>query len=650
MKTILFLIVVLFSSYPIIAQDTGENILINGDFESSKNGIMPDGWNGDNHYYSLDKEAVSGKFSLKYSNNNPSNYPICSQTVDLKPGDTYSAGAMIKTSNITGNDFGASICIEWFDKDGKWLGGIYPQGIKGTNNWTEISTIFTVPNDAAKEQFSCYVRKGMRGTAWFDNAYLKQYKPDKMNVILLSPVYRGLIFEDGDSEINLLVDLEAFKDNLSQSEIVTELFGLSGKKLDTKITDIIKNNFKYKINIDTKDLPIGSYFVKVNLIGNNNKLLNSWETSVKKISSKSKPAVYIDNNKRLIVDGKAIFPLGMYWGEINEPDLKIYAASKFNFILPYIRPTDEQMKLAEKYNIKVFYSVKDYYQGTQFAPPKIQSLADEDILFKQTVQHFKDAKLLLGWYNNDELPLEYIDRLDRHYNQITEFDPNHPVLSIFVNPDQAAFYINSSDIIGSDPYVVPKAPLYKVGEATKIINQKIDNSRPVWMVIQAHNLGNYKELISDPQNYRSPTFDEMRNLAWQAICEGASGLIFYSYFDLKQNADVPFDTQWSNLKKIAEEIYNVSDVLLSTEKTDTVKIEGANNDNSWFNWIAKNYNKHLYIFIVDNGKAAGKIKITIPRKYTNVHMLNAPAEKLSITNSEFSDSIGNLELKVYVAE
>ena len=647
---IILIIIVLFPLSAIISQNNSDNILINGGFESGKSGKLPDGWNGDKRFYSIDKEAISGSYSLKYSNNNPSIYPICSQNINLKPGVTYSAGAMIKTSNVSGNDFGASFCIEWLDENGKWLGGNYPQGIKGTNNWTKISTIFTMPGNATKALFCCYVRKGMTGTAWFDEVYLKPYSTDKMDVILLSPVYRGLIFEDGNPEINISVNLSGFKNDLAHFGLTGKLIDSSGKEFKSSITEIEHNNLQYQISIDSKDIPIGSYLIKVNLIGKNNKLLDSWESVIKKISAADKPLVYFDDYKRLIVNGKEMFPLGMYWGSINEPDLKIYADSKFNFLLPYSPPTDDQMLLAEKYKLRVIFSVKDYYQGLKFAPPEIKSLGDEAILLNKKLQHFKDSPSLLGWYNNDELTLDYIDRLDDHYKQISSTDPNHPVLSIIINPDQSEFYTQSCDVIGSDPYVIPKSPLYNVGMAAYSVNESIEYSRPVWMVIQAHNIGNYREFIPDPENYRSPTYDEMRSMAWQSICEGASGLLFYSFFDLKRNPDVPFDTQWSYLKKIAEEIANVSDILLSVEKADGVKIEGIDGDNSWFNWIAKNYNNHLYIFVVSNGKGAGNIKINIPGNYSGVHIMNEQSHKLPLINSEFSDSLRNMELKVYLAE
>ena len=106
-----------------------QNFLINGDFEQSKNGILPDYWNGDSKFYSWSSIAATGRHSLEYSNSDSSVYKLCLQTLNIKPGKNYTAGIKIKTVDISGNDYGASFCVEWLDGNGKYLGGAHPKGI-----------------------------------------------------------------------------------------------------------------------------------------------------------------------------------------------------------------------------------------------------------------------------------------------------------------------------------------------------------------------------------------------------------------------------------------------------------------------------------------------------------------------------------------
>ena len=572
---------------------------------------------------------------------------MCTQQIELKPGNNYSAGIKVKTLNVSGDDYGASFCVEWMDKNGKWIGGAYPTGIKGTHDWTEISAVVSVPDNAEKFIFCCYVRKGMTGTAWFDDAYIRPYKKNKMNVVMLKPVYRGLLLSDGDQKIALSVNLN---DSVSKGVLLSSaILDSSGKVIHSVKTLLNGNRNNYEISLDASDIENGNYTANVKLMTENGELLDSWNKSIRKISSESLPKVYFDDQKRLTADNKKVFPLGMYWGSINETDLKKYSESTFNLILPYSRPTADQMHLADEYHMKVIYSVKDYYAGTQFAPSEIKTSEDELPLLKQTIEEFKDSHALLAWYNNDEFRPEYMESLDKHYKMIESEDPDHPVLSIIIDPNQSGLYMNSTDIIGSDPYVIPNRKINLVGEAVQTIEKKTYSSQPVWMVIQAHNMGNYTEFIPNPQDYRSPTYEEMRCMSWQAICEGADGLLYYSFFDLKRNKDVPFETQWTNLKRIASEIYSYSEVLLSEEKSDSIIVKESG-DSSRLDWTTRKYNNKLYIFVVNTDSSISDAEFILPAKYKSVKVSGNSADKLSLENSGFKDSLGGLELKIYKAE
>ncbi len=637
----------LFFSLP----DSNRNLLVNGDFETSTNGTMPDNWYSDSKVYSLGNDAASGNHSLKYSNSDPAVYKLCTQQINLKPGNSYSAGIKVKTLNISGEDFGASFCIEWLDRDGKWLGGSYPTGVKGTKDWTDISDLVTIPDSAAKVFFCCYVRKGMTGTAWFDDAYVKTYQGNRISVLMLKPVYRGLLFPGGKQNVVLSVNLDNFDEATDGLKISSVILDSSGRKFAGNSTDVTGSRKSYEISLDASGIQDGQYFAEVKLITNSGQVLDSWTKPLRKVGRQDQPEVWFDDHKRMIVHNQKIFPLGMYWSTVNEADLKKFSQSKFNFILPYNRPTKDQMDLAQKYNIKVVYSVKDLYAGSQFVPADIKSYGEELSMLDKTVKNFKDSPALLAWYNNDEYPPEFMDRLNEHYKNIAALDPDHPVLSIINRPLQAGLYLNSTDIIGGDPYVIPKLKMDMVGETTETILKKTDYSQPVWMVIQSHNLGNYAGSVSAAKEFRSPDYEEMRCMSWQAICKGADGLIYYSFFDLQRNKDVSFETQWSNLKKIVSEIQSYSEILLSEEKADVVKAVGTGGGEiSWLDLTTRKYNNKLYIFAVNNGNGSGESEFILPSNYKTVKLAGNTAEQFSLENSRFNDKFRNLEVKVYTAE
>ena len=121
----------------------------------------------------------------------------------LRPGWKYHLSAWVKTRDIIGQGSGTTVCLEWHDAKGKWLGGVYPTGVKGTEDWTRIEGAARIPDDAASFSVSCYVRKGMTGTAWFDDVELVRTVEPAMRSMLLSPLYRGRITSDGPQKVRV---------------------------------------------------------------------------------------------------------------------------------------------------------------------------------------------------------------------------------------------------------------------------------------------------------------------------------------------------------------------------------------------------------------------------------------------------------------
>lgn len=67
-------------------------------------------------------------------------------------------------------------------------------------------------------------------------------------------------------------------------------------------------------------------------------------------------------------------------------------------------------------------------------------------------------------------------------------------------------------------------------------------------------------------------------MTWMSIAEGAKGVLFYSYMDLKRMANPPaglkkedFNARWNDLKTVAKEVKDKTDILLSTEPAPALK-------------------------------------------------------------------------------
>ena len=290
-----------------------------------------------------------------------------------------------------------------------------------------------------------------------------------------------------------------------------------------------------------------------------------------RLADDRQPKCCIDEDRRLLVEGKPFFPIGMYWSSINEQDMAVYADSKFNCLMPYGSPTKPQMDLAQKHGLKVIYSVKDWYAGLESCPKFIQTEADEERHVRARVREFRDHPALLAWYLNDELPQQYLPRLEAHQQWVTEEDFDHPTWVVLYQFREVAAYLNTFDVIGTDPYPIGRGPASMAAEWTAETFRQVAGARPLWQVPQLHNWANYDQTEAEKRKGHTPSVDEVRSMAWQCICEGATGLVFYSWFDVKRNPDVPFEKQWTGLKQIAAEIDQMAPMLLSGQSGGEVR-------------------------------------------------------------------------------
>ena len=122
------------------------------------------------------------------------------------------------------------------------------------------------------------------------------------------------------------------------------------------------------VTVPVRNLGPGGYDLELRLTGPEEKELQTSHQRLQRLPDDFHPRCQIDEHRRLLVDGKPFFPLGMYFSGVGEPDLKVYSASKFNCLMPYEPPSVKQMDLAQRYKLKVIYSVKDFYFGSAGSP------------------------------------------------------------------------------------------------------------------------------------------------------------------------------------------------------------------------------------------------------------------------------------------
>jgi hypothetical protein len=544
---------------------------------------------------------------------------LCTQKVPVRGGWKCRFGVWIKTEGITGNESGATICLEWQGKDGKWLGGAYPSGVKGTRAWKRVEGVTRLPDDAVSCQLACYVRQGMTGTAWFDDVELVRVTDPPMQSVLVSPVYRGSVTSEGPKEARVRVRWNLADHDLKveairvqacltgpENKVLREASGQPGRTPSDHVD----------LAVSLADLKPGQYDLAVRLENPSGKALQTDHHRIVRLADSQKRKCRIDEHRRLLVDDKPFFPIGMYWSGITPADLEIYAQSKFNCLMPYGSPTRQQMDLAHQHGLKVIYSIKDWYAGSTWCPRSIRTPADEEPMVRARVREFRGHPALLAWYLNDELSQQFMPQLEAHQRWVAQEDPDHPTWVVLYQFREVAAYLNSFDAIGTDPYPIGRKPASMAAQWTAETFRQVERARPMWQVPQIHNWANYAKSEAEKKRGRTPTDDEVRSMAWQCICEGATGLVFYSWFDLKRNPDVPFDVQWAGLKRLAAEIDRMAPILLSIDPVPPIRLEGK--APGWLHWLARSHGGKLNVVAVNDGDGEGTVRFRLPATPKNI--------------------------------
>lgn len=591
------------------AQDT---LVLNPGFEEAGTGVSAASWNGVADVYRRDDTGGhTGGASLHFVNTDSKRYVLCAQAIKLQPGRMYDFGSWVKTRGIEGPESGATICLEWSDAKGQYLGGAYPGGILGDNDWKYVSARSgRIPEEAATIVVACYVRQGMTGEAWWDDIQISLARQEPLSSILLQPNYRAAVADDGPRHavVRATVDLTDY--DVPAKDVVLKWFLLHGEKTIDQGQCSVSGDGKTDIRVPVRRLPHGGYTIRVTAVtAGDGTVLGTTVHPFSRVAPPDTRAAYIDKHNRIIVEGKPFFPLGMYWGSVDAKELEVYADSPFNCLMPYQGPDKAQMDLCQAKGLKVIYSVKDIYSGESCCPGSIQNEEEEVVYVRGKAEAFRDHPALLAWYINDELGIELLPRLAERRHLMEALDPGHPTWVVLYQVDLIDKYVDTFDAIGTDPYPIPARPAALAGEWTRKTVSGVQGGRPVWQVPQVFNWACYRKTAEEKADCRTPTLDEMRSMTWQCIAQGANGIVFYSWFDLHRDPVTPFDVQWPLVKQVAREVADYIPALLSIEKTPAITAPGPGGAL----WIVRRLAGKDFLFAVNPGSGPCTATFLLPR-------------------------------------
>lgn len=539
---------------------------------------------------------------------------------DIRENDHIAFACRIKTDGISGG--APRNYIEAY-KGSTWLNQTHgydgKKDVTGDNDWYDMVQMFQVPEGADIINLKAVLAKNMIGTVWFDDFKLYRLEVDPLTSVLISPNYKGLIYGDGIADINLDIAVEPQRGFYTLSDLslsVKILDGADNVLRKATVEDVLERmNFVFS----SEGLAEGEYYLQSILTHKTSgEVISKREHILRKKSADFRPDVYLSEDGKIIKNGKKTFLKRLYNYNGNylnaaqgADSAGVSTLSNFGMWW-YNGLAADARQYMEENNIQTHLCLDTYWysnRGGNMGTTLIREPTDVLPFITRVVTDYKNDTVLDGYQTFGEPNPTYSGAEIRWNNEIiAQNDLNHPTYGVADKLyDDYGAYIDMADIIGTDPYPITGADeddIAAVGRSISAMRESFPN-RPVYSVLQAFD--RYTQGMSSTPT-RTPTFAEFKNMAWQAICEGAMGIDCFAYPDMMADKEANRRDWIKELKAILDEIALYEYVLLSDEPSPLYSVTGGGD---WLNLLVKHYNGKTYIFAVNNTKESHSASVSI---------------------------------------
>ena len=473
---------------------------------------------------------------------------------------------------------------------------------------------------------------------------------------LVYPNYRGLIFPGaGDIEVTGII---AARENGLKPKGLQVVLSLDAGAQHNVEEYGVRSKSPYRIAVD--DLPDGPVTLTASIVRKRGgQRLASKEWTLQKLTAAQRDVLktYIDRDNTTMVDGKPFFPLGWYGG-VNEEQMAEIADSPFNTLLAYgtdFAPKDKMLRFLDEMDargLKLMYCMNDVYPtATYFDGKNWEGVEGNDAIAAAIIAAYRDNPAILGWYLNDELPHKLVPQLTEQYQRIIAADPNHPCFIVLCNRSELQYFPETTDIMGVDPYPIPKDPITRVSSFVDAAQEAVSAHKPVWLVPQAFGWYQYNSKNPDRghtpsaeelRDGRAPTFEEERCMTYLGLVHGAKGLIYYCYYDLRVLPQ--YEEMWAGMKKIVAEVKELEPVLLSPDDLGEAELIPAD---ASIHTSLKRCNGRLYLLAVNGERQPCHVTFKLKHKLPPEVAVMFENRTVTTQGKRLSADFAPLEVHVY---
>ena len=221
------------------------------------------------------------------------------------------------------------------------------------------------------------------------------------------------------------------------------------------------------------------------------------------------------------------------------------------------------------------------------------------------------------------------------FNDPADMDSNRP-------------FLPAADVWSSDIYPVPlsqnyqKSPfvdmgLAQVGKFVRVLRQQLiedgQKKKPVWMWLQGFG---WEDLGKQGWEGKQPTREEIRFMTYDAIINGATGIIYWGVFAIEANSEY-----WTILKSMAGELQQLMPALLG----EASFITSTNPEVETAARIGKNM---LYVLAANTSSTpVSGVDIQLPKKVSKSAAVLFEDRTCPIHNGKLKDNFQPYEVHVY---
>ena len=631
----------------------GPDLLKNGGFESV-NGGLPISWSSGKGM-ALDQSV---KHSGTYSYRGTGAFVSPAQTLNVKKG-MYRLSGWVRTSGV-GSGVGHGVRLQ-FDQRPAAAEWKNTDTIFGTRDWTR----FELANLVVTQDSTVTVRlenfNSTTGTVWFDDIRLEEQRGPAVDVFLLHPNFRGMLFDDQPQTMRFDVSVNPPSGDPSDYRVSATLKDeATGGVVATETYPGAAN---FVAELDGGGMAMGRPYLATfslqNSAGTTISTYPAYRVSRVPAAARAQMNIAFDSKNRVLVHGVPRFVLGVYDSQGS------YGTNDDIWENQLWSPTGERRMNGMKIN---FYL--NYWMGEAPADGMkalMTNLQKHGVMYLQTGNCFDDGAAgsqflingadsyvtdlnshdgLGGFYTVDECLATLVPSTFKQYDRLRRLAPDTLTFSTNFGTPELTLWRDSADILSTDPYpLFGAAPAggYDHGEVadwTALTRNTVKDARPIMTVLQ---------FFKFTAQGRYPTLTEMRNHAWMAVAEGAKGLWWWS---LGANALSEVCSNWcaertgymNNLKAVVNELADLEPVLLADDAPGALI---GNSNPAAIHTKVKLVDGHGYVIAYNSTNTTTSATFrwnTVPGTVS----VNAERRTLGVSSNSFTDSFGPFAAHVYV--